>query len=109
LTTLSFKGWIKLPSSNRPKVFNAVNFDLFNGLIKAPETHVDDRDVNDIIITGEGKAFVQKENFNNTLFGLLERQLELEMRRLIWIGNISDAKEGIASFIEKRNPSFKGQ
>jgi enoyl-CoA hydratase/carnithine racemase len=42
---------------NRPKVFNAVNFDLFNGLIKAPETRLDDRDVNDIVITGEGKAY----------------------------------------------------
>lgn len=35
---------------NRPKAFNAVNFDLFNGLIKALETCADDRDINVIVI-----------------------------------------------------------
>lgn len=242
---------------NRPKAFNAVNFDLFNGLIKAIETCADDRDIKVIVITGEGKAFcaggdasmfnsspdigetirqltkvlniaitgirrvskpviamingtvagvgisiaaacdlricassakfrqaytsiglvpdgawallvplligfskaselaymdpafdagealemglvnkvvedsdletttrnialklaqgpvlaysIMKENFNNALLGLLERQLELERRGIIWAARTSDAKEGIASFIEKRKPIFKGQ
>jgi len=242
---------------NRPKAFNAVNFDLFNGLIKALETCADDRDIKVIVITGEGKAFcaggdavmfnsspdmgetirqltkvlnititsirriakpviamingtvagvgisiaaacdlricassaklrqaytsiglvpdgawallvplligfskatelaymdpvfgakealemglvnkvvddsdletttrnialklaqgpvlafsIMKENFNNALLGLLERQLELERRGIIWAARTWDAKEGIASFIEKRKPSFKGQ
>jgi len=52
---------------------------------------------------------IVKENFNNALFGLLERQLELERRGMIWVGKTADAKEGIASFIGKRKPSFKGQ
>ncbi len=228
---------------NRPKAFNAVNFDLFNDIIKALEICADDRNVKVIVITGEGKAFcaggdvalfdsapdtsetlrqltkllnftivgirriskpviamingtvagvgvsiaaacdlricassakfkqaytsiglipdgawtllvplliglnkalfdakealemglvnkvvddnelekttmeialrlaqgptlsysIVKENFNNALLGLLERQLELERRGLIWIGKTSDAKEGIAAFIGKRN------
>ncbi len=52
---------------------------------------------------------VVKENFNNAFFGLLERQLELERRGLIWVGKTADAKEGISSFIGKRKPNFKGQ
>jgi 2-(1,2-epoxy-1,2-dihydrophenyl)acetyl-CoA isomerase len=52
---------------------------------------------------------IVKENFNNALFGLLERQLELERRGLIWIGKTADAKEGITAFIGKRKPSFKGK
>jgi len=52
---------------------------------------------------------IVKENFNNAFFGLLERQLELERRGMIWVGKTADAKEGISSFIEKRKPSFKGQ
>jgi 2-(1,2-epoxy-1,2-dihydrophenyl)acetyl-CoA isomerase len=52
---------------------------------------------------------IVKENFNNAFFGLLERQLEMERRGLIWVGKTADAKEGISSFIGKRKPSFKGQ
>jgi 2-(1,2-epoxy-1,2-dihydrophenyl)acetyl-CoA isomerase len=52
---------------------------------------------------------IVKENFNNAFFGLLERQLELERRGMIWVGKTADAKEGISAFIGKRKPSFKGQ
>jgi len=52
---------------------------------------------------------VVKENFNNAFLGLLERQLELERRGLIWVGKTADAKEGISSFIAKKAPNFKGR
>jgi len=52
---------------------------------------------------------IVKENFNNAFFGLLERQLELERRGMIWVGKTADAKEGISSFVGKRKPIFKGQ
>jgi 2-(1,2-epoxy-1,2-dihydrophenyl)acetyl-CoA isomerase len=42
---------------NRPKEFNAVNFDLFNDIIKAFEICHTDKDVKTVIVTGEGKAF----------------------------------------------------
>ena len=44
---------------NRPKEFNAVNFDLFNDLIKAFEICHTDKDVKAVILTGEGKHFVR--------------------------------------------------
>ena len=42
---------------NRPKAFNAFNFDLFSDLIKALEVCGDDKDIKVIVITGEGKTF----------------------------------------------------
>jgi len=52
---------------------------------------------------------IVKKNFNEALLGLLERMLELERGGIIRAGKTKDAREGIAAFIEKRQPSFKGQ
>lgn len=52
---------------------------------------------------------IVKGNFNNALFGLLERQLELERKGILLASKTSDAKEGIASVIEKRKASFTGK
>jgi hypothetical protein len=38
---------------------------------------------------------------NNAMFSLLERQLELERRGMIWAGSTVDAGEGITAFLEK--------
>jgi 2-(1,2-epoxy-1,2-dihydrophenyl)acetyl-CoA isomerase len=50
-----------------------------------------------------------KENLNNALLGLLEKQLELERRGIIGLGKTADAREGIAAFLEKRKPDFQGK
>jgi 2-(1,2-epoxy-1,2-dihydrophenyl)acetyl-CoA isomerase len=49
-----------------------------------------------------------KENFNQAMLGLLERQLEVERCGLIRAGRTADAREGIAAFLEKREPVFRG-
>jgi 2-(1,2-epoxy-1,2-dihydrophenyl)acetyl-CoA isomerase len=52
---------------------------------------------------------IVKENFNDALLGLLERTLEIERKGIIRAGKTNDAREGIAAFLERRKPNFKGQ
>ena len=52
---------------------------------------------------------IVKENFNDALLGLLERTLEIERKGIIRAGKTQDAREGIAAFLERRKPIFKGQ
>jgi 2-(1,2-epoxy-1,2-dihydrophenyl)acetyl-CoA isomerase len=52
---------------------------------------------------------IVKENFNDAVLGLLERMLEKEREGIIRAGKTKDAKEGIAAFMERRKPGFKGQ
>ena len=52
---------------------------------------------------------IVKENFNDAMFGLLERTLEIERKGIIRAGKTNDAREGIAAFLERRKPIFKGQ
>jgi len=50
-----------------------------------------------------------KEALNASLFAGLEAQLELERKLQIRAGATADFAEGVAAFLEKRPPNFKGQ
>lgn len=88
----------------------ALEMGLVNKVVDDSELEKTTKDIALKLAQGPTLSYsIVKENFNNALLALLERQLELERRGLIWIGKTSDAKEGISSFIGKRKPSFKGQ
>ncbi len=50
-----------------------------------------------------------KELFNRSLTNSFEEQLQLEAVYQTMAGNTADYKEGIAAFVEKRKPTFKGE
>lgn len=50
-----------------------------------------------------------KELFNRSLTNSFEEQLQLEAVYQTMAGNTADYKEGIAAFVEKRKPNFKGE
>ena len=52
---------------------------------------------------------IAKENLNNAMLGLLERQLELERSGMIKAAKTADYKEGLMAFFEKREPHFTGR
>ena len=50
-----------------------------------------------------------KELFNNSMTNNLETQLALESKLQIEAAQSEDYKEGVAAFIDKRKPNFKGK
>ncbi|WP_412983983.1 enoyl-CoA hydratase-related protein [Pontimicrobium sp. IMCC45349] len=50
-----------------------------------------------------------KKTFNQSLTNSLEEQLALESKYQIEAAGTEDYAEGVAAFIEKRNPEFKGK
>ncbi|MCX7548738.1 enoyl-CoA hydratase-related protein [Xanthomarina sp. F1114] len=50
-----------------------------------------------------------KELFNKSMTNTLEQQLALESKIQIEAAQSEDYKEGVAAFIEKRKPNFKGK
>jgi 2-(1,2-epoxy-1,2-dihydrophenyl)acetyl-CoA isomerase len=89
---------------------DALQMGLVNKVVDDAELEKTTMDIAQKLASGPAVSYsLVKENFNNAFFGLLERQIELERRGMVWVSKTADAKEGIAAFVEKRKPSFKGQ
>lgn len=55
-----------------------------------------------------GSFAIAKENLNRALLPLLERQLEVERQGVLEAAYSDDYQEGLAAFLKKRKPLFKG-
>jgi 2-(1,2-epoxy-1,2-dihydrophenyl)acetyl-CoA isomerase len=88
----------------------ALAMGLVNKVVEDSELGEATRKIAGQIARGATRSYaIVKENFNEALLGLLERQLELERGGIIRAGKTKDAKEGIAAFMEKRPAKFIGQ
>lgn len=56
----------------------------------------------------QGLAYI-KQAYNQSLDNSLEAQLEVEKRLQTAAGATKDYQEGVAAFLEKRKPTFRGQ
>jgi 2-(1,2-epoxy-1,2-dihydrophenyl)acetyl-CoA isomerase len=82
---------------------------LVNQVVEDAELESITRQIAMKLAAGPSIAYaIAKDNFNQAMLGLLERQLELERCGMIRVGRTADAREGIAAFIEKRKPAFNG-
>jgi 2-(1,2-epoxy-1,2-dihydrophenyl)acetyl-CoA isomerase len=87
----------------------ALDMGLVNQVVEDAELESTTRQIAMKLAAGPSIAYaIAKENFNQAMLGLLERQLELERSGMIRVGRTADAREGIAAFMEKRKPVFKG-
>lgn len=88
----------------------ALEMKLVNKVVDDSELEKATIDMARTLASGAALSFAAaKDNFNNAMLGLLERQLELERRGIIRIGKTADAREGIAAFLEKRKANFQGE
>ncbi len=61
------------------------------------------------LASGATQSFaIAKENLNNAMLGLLDRQLETESQGVIKASLTSDYQEGLEAFLAKRKPIYKG-
>ena len=87
----------------------ALEMGLINRVVEDADLESTTRQIAVKLASGPSIAYtIAKENFNQAMLGLLERQLELERSGMIRVGRTADAREGIAAFMEKRKPVFKG-
>jgi len=88
----------------------ALEYGLVNRVVKDSELEKVTLDIACQLSMGTSLSYaIAKENMNNALYGLLERQLELERKGVISIGKTMDFNEGLTAFFEKRKPNYVGR
>jgi 2-(1,2-epoxy-1,2-dihydrophenyl)acetyl-CoA isomerase len=88
----------------------ALEIGLVNKVVQDAELEQVSYEIAAKIAQGPTKSFaIAKENLNNAMLGLLERQLELERFGMIKAAKTLDYKEGLTAFFEKRRAIFSGK
>jgi len=88
----------------------AMEIGLVNQVVDDADLQRVTHEIAEKLAKGPTKSFaIAKENLNNAMLGLLERQLELERSGMIKAAKTDDYKEGLRAFFEKREPHFTGK
>jgi len=88
----------------------ALKIGLVNRVVKDEDLKAETEKVAAKLAAGPTRSFaVAKENLNNAILGLLERQLELERSGMVKSAKTADYQEGLRAFFEKREPRFQGR
>jgi 2-(1,2-epoxy-1,2-dihydrophenyl)acetyl-CoA isomerase len=88
----------------------ALEWGVVNQVVAADELMTAARKLAKQLASGPTQAFgAVKTLLNQSYDNGLEAQLELESRSIARLGRGEDGQEGIAAFVAKRKPEFKGQ
>lgn len=88
----------------------ALEMGLVNRVVDDADLQRVTQEIADKLAKGPTRSFaIAKDNLNNAMLGLLERQLELERSGMIKAARTNDYKEGLKAFFGKREPRFKGK
>ncbi len=88
----------------------ALDAGLVHRVVEAEKFEGAVRELAGQLAAGPTKALaIAKAGLNQAFLGLLERQLEIERRGVLEASLTEDYREGLAAFLEKRLPVFKGR
>ena len=88
----------------------ALEIGLINRVVADAELHQATWETAEKLAKGPTKAFgIAKDNLNNAMFSLLERQLELERSGMVKAAKTQDYQEGLRAFFDKREAKFSGR
>jgi len=88
----------------------ALEWGVVNQVVAADELMTEARKLARQLASGPTQAFgAVKTLLNQSYDNGLEAQLELESRSIAKLGSGEDGQEGIAAFVAKRKPEFKGR
>ena len=88
----------------------ALEWGLINRVVPDDAVLSDATDLATELASGATVAYgVVKELLHSSLSGTLETQMEIEARRISEMTRTEDGREGIAAFLAKRAPEFKGR
>jgi len=88
----------------------ALEIGLVNRVVADAELHQATWETAEKLAKGPTKAFgIAKDNLNNAMFSLLERQLELERSGMVKAAKTQDYQEGLRAFFDKREAKFSGR
>jgi 2-(1,2-epoxy-1,2-dihydrophenyl)acetyl-CoA isomerase len=97
-------------TNRRLKATEALDWGLINQVIADDELMTEAEELAAKLADGPTRAFgVVKKLVMQTFDNGLETQMELESRYIAAMTTLEDGKEGIAAFMEKRPPQFKGR
>jgi len=87
----------------------ALDWGVVNRVVAPEEVVAESRKLAQQLANGPTQAFgAVKTLLNHSFDNALEAQLELESRSIAKLGAGEDGQEGIAAFVAKRKPNFKG-
>ena len=88
----------------------ALDWGIVNRVVPEKDLIADAEALADQLAAGPTMAFgISKRLFQSGLTESFEGQMKNESRSIAEIARTEDGREGIAAFIEKRAPNFKGQ
>ncbi|NND01313.1 MAG: enoyl-CoA hydratase, partial [Acidimicrobiia bacterium] len=83
---------------------------LINKAVPDDELMTDAEALARTLASGPTKAFGKvKQMLQSTFSETLESQMEIESRNIADLTRTTDLNEGLAAFIEKRRPEYKGR
>jgi 2-(1,2-epoxy-1,2-dihydrophenyl)acetyl-CoA isomerase len=88
----------------------ALEMGLVNRVVEDADLQQTTQEIAEKLAKGPTQSFaIAKDNLNNAMLDLLERQLELERSGMVKAAKTADYKEGLKAFFAKREPRFTGR